>query len=178
MKLKVKEKEEEKWYKDPYAYAIIVMIFMLIYVVVLVLNFTILSETKRTVRNAQTVNQITSLNSSNEMSGRFYLGYGSFGETEYYVYMQKDEKFGGFTKEKVPASETLLVEKNTNPNIVMNYSIVENVEKRPFFDKESKSADSLEYGAFTPIPSSVKYKYIITVPVGTVTEHLTFDPTK
>lgn len=178
MNLKSKEEQEVKFYKDPYFYTLIALLVIVIGLIIYVLNFVVLSDTKRVVRNAQTVNKIASLKGSSELSGRFYLGYGSFGSTDYYVFMQKDDKFGGYTKEKVPASETLIIEKNIEPNIAMNYCIVEKEEKRPFFSKYHKSSDSLEYSSFSiPIPDNVKYKYLITVPVGTVTEKLTFDPT-
>lgn len=175
MKIQVKDKGSKKWL-DPEILLIVLPILGLLIVLIIALNYEVLAEKKHTVRNAQMERKIFSLKSSGESSGRFYLGYGSFEKTDYYVYLQKDEKFNGFTKEKVPVSKTLIVEKDIEPNIVMNYQIIENIEKRPWFRKEYKSIDSVEYDIFTKIPGNVGYKYIITVPPGTVTEKLTFDP--
>jgi len=173
-------KTEKKQASEPLDFLNILLlgatILTCVVAIVCALNYEILADKKHNIRNAQIERKIYSLKSSRELSGNFYLGYGTIGATDYYVYLQKDDKFNGFTKEKVPVSQTLIVEKNVEPNIVMNFQIVEDIETRPFFNKEYKSVDSLFYGIFDEIPKNVKYKYIITVPVGTVTEKLTFDP--
>ncbi|GIJ92805.1 hypothetical protein CAPN002_00230 [Capnocytophaga stomatis] len=124
--------------------------------------------------NCKVEREIYSLKSKSAVKGSFILGTGRIREEDYYFFFSKDEKFGGFVKEKTPARETLLIEKDTIPSIIKNYLVKKVVYKR-FFNTDRVSYDTLEYGLFRK-PSLVGYKYVLIIPKGTITENQSFEP--
>lgn len=119
--------------------------------------------------------KIYSLKSNSQLRGRFVLGTGRIREEDYYFFFSKDEKMDGFIKEKTLARETLLVEKDTVPFVAKNFLIEKRVYKR-FFNSDRIYYDTIQYGFLKKPSSDVGYKYILTVPRGTVTENQVFEP--
>ncbi|MDO4729226.1 MAG: hypothetical protein Q4B43_09545 [Bacteroidota bacterium] len=118
---------------------------------------------------------IYSLKSDSQLRGHFTLGTGRIGQEEYYFFFSKNEKMGGFVKEKIPTRETLLIEKDTIPFIIRNFLVKKKVFTR-LFNSDKVVYDTLEYGFFHQPASDVGYKYILTIPVGTITENQVFEP--
>lgn len=125
--------------------------------------------------NKKVERNIYSLKSNSQISGRFVLGTGKIQEQDYYFFFSKDKNFGGFVKEKILAEETLLVEKDTVPFIVENLLVKKEIRKR-IFNSDVITYDTLSYGFLYEVPSSIKYKYILTIPKGTITENQVFQP--
>lgn len=157
--------------------SIIVSVFALAASIILILSI-FNTDTSIKTRNGKTFNHISSLKGSTEKGGIFYLGFGTISNTDYYIFLKEDHKFNGYTKEKVPTAQTIIIEKDTIPNIQMNFQIEERSIKRTMFGNDETIIDSNEYGTLNRIPKHIKYKYIITVPIGTITQNETFEPLK
>ncbi|AQW92945.1 hypothetical protein [Elizabethkingia anophelis] len=121
---------------------------------------------------------IYSLKGKDQFNGAFFLGTGRINTEEYYVFFSKDEKKGGFFKDKIPVVSTLLVEKDTVPHVVRNYAI-ETTTKETFLNGKKVIIDTIVYSNSLfakPVPKSIGYEYILIVPPGTITENQTYEP--
>lgn len=97
-------------------------------------------------------------------SGLFFAS-GIIGEEMYYVMYIKTHN--GFTLKKIKCSEATVVYTKTTPRIVTKGMTYKNTEHNRFFDYDRFFDDShwIQY----------KIKYIIEVPVGTITNNYTLD---
>lgn len=164
----LKEYEEEIW---TISVSILILAFLFFFLD-LAVGF---GGTKESVKNGKLTYKVFSLKSISETKGRFIIGTGNISNEDYYIFFTKDEQHGGYHKDKVLVEETLLIEKDTIPNIVRNFAITTTVTKKLVFE-DKKRTDSADYSNFfRPIPKNVRYKYYLTVPVGTVTENQTFE---
>ncbi|MEN5132690.1 hypothetical protein [Elizabethkingia anophelis] len=121
---------------------------------------------------------IYSLKSKNHLNGEFFLGTGKINTEEFYVFFSKDENKGGFFKDRIPVSGTLLVEKDTVPHVVRNYAI-ETTTKETFLNGKKVTIDTIVYSNSLfarPVPKSIGYEYILVVPPGTITENQIYEP--
>ncbi|MDV3507023.1 hypothetical protein CMU89_07215 [Elizabethkingia anophelis] len=121
---------------------------------------------------------IYSLKGKDQFNGAFFLGTGRINTEEYYVFFSKDEKKGGFFKDKIPVAGTLLVEKDTVPHVVRNYAI-ETTTKETFLNGKKVIIDTIVYSNSLfarPVPKSIGYEYILIIPPGTITEKQTYEP--
>lgn len=174
--MEIKEKQSEKSIKNLLKLDIalidvlgtVAIIVMLI--VIIEGSYIILNSTKE-IKNKQFSYNIYSLNSSQNNSSIFVLGTDTFKSNDYYYFFIKDKKFNGFRKEKIPVTETLLLEKDTIAHLVKNYYYEKRIAKDLFSeDKVTELKKDYDY-IFYEIPKYVEYKYILVVPIGTVTEN-------
>lgn len=154
--------------------------YLLLIVIILIILTGIVShfygfDKKEEFFNKKVERKIYSLKSDSEIRGRFVLGTGRIREENYYFFFSKDENFEGFVKEKILVKETLLVEKDTTPFMVENLLVKKEIRKR-IFNSDVITYDTLSYGFLYEVPSSIKYKYILTIPKGTITENQVFEP--
>ena len=121
---------------------------------------------------------IYSLKGKDQFNGSFFLGTGKINTEEFYVFFSKDENKGGFFKDRIPVSGTLLVEKDTVPHVVRNYAI-ETTTKETFLNGKKVTIDTIVYSNSLfarPVPKSIGYEYILVVPPGTITENQIYEP--
>ncbi len=128
----------------------------------------------------QTSIPIYSLKPTNRITGDFTLGFGSINNTDYYIFLVK--RNDGFIRREVPINETLIIEKDAHPSIITN-SIVKiryfnringRQEKRDTLDYNSKGNEivqPIKNEIIEPIKKDLGYKYIITIPKGSIMEN-------
>ncbi|UTG66803.1 hypothetical protein J2O02_18225 (plasmid) [Elizabethkingia anophelis] len=152
----------------------IIFIVIISLAVILGIIYFATSNNKVTRENKTLKARIYSLKGQSNIEGSFYLGYGHINTVDYYVFFMKDEKKNGFYKETIPVEKTLLIEKDTVPNVVRNYLLRTELDNNIF--KSKTIIDTIPYSIFNKIPSSIKYEYILTIPKGTITENLKYEP--
>lgn len=119
----------------------------------------------------QSVN-ITSIKSDKSIQGSFVLGTGSVRSVDYYYFFRKDEDFNGFVKSRVPVDESIIVEKDTVPHIV-----VKRILKTTTWLDDRKIWRGYVDTKVSKIPDKIdsKYKYIIFVPKGVITDNVNWE---
>ncbi len=131
--------------------------------------------------NVVTKERMYSLKNREVVKGHFVLGGGRINQKNYYYFFLKDSlKNGtGYIKYRIPADETILVEKDTIPTYIKNSIKKVTTYKYPWgiLGKDSTSIEYQEYSFFSDyeIPEGIKYKYILIVPKGTITENQSWD---
>ena len=87
----------------------------------------------------------------------FILGSGSINQRDYYYFFLKEEKMNGYAKVKIPADETLIIEKDTVPIVKRHYVHSEKI-KRYALKKSDTVIGWNYYGLFNPVPDDLKYE--------------------
>lgn len=141
-----------------------------------IIEYTMEDKDSKKYELLQTSIPIYSLKPTNRITGDFSLGFGSVNNTDYYIFLVK--RNGGFIRREVPVSETLIIEKDTQPSIITN-SIV----RIRYFNRvngRQEKRDTLDYyskgnAIVQPIKKDLGYKYIITVPKGSIIENQVYE---
>lgn len=149
-------------------------IILLIFLTLVAMIYFTEEKDKRTELIQKSV-PIYSMKPANKVTGDFSLGFGRIDNTDYYLFLEK--KNGGFIRKQVPVNETLILEKDTYPSITTN-SIV-NIYYANTLRGKKEVRDTLDYsckldefrGVVLPIKKDLGYKYIITIPKGSIMEN-------
>ncbi len=163
-------------------------------VLVCIISFFLVPQKNDKFYNIVHKEKMYSIKNSNEINGtvngNFVLGIGSVNgniktENYYYFFLEQSNPIGykGFIKHKVPASKTLLVEKDTIPTYIENKVLqiqtktyLFDLFEKPQIEEKKYSYSSIE-AKFKgiKIPEAEKYEYILIIPKGTVTEKQVWD---
>lgn len=158
------------------------LLFFLTFPIVFTMFITHFLE-ERDMRKSEIVSSsvnIYSMKPKSRISGEFVLGFGRIEEKDYYIYLVKHN--GGFIRQQVPTEQTLVVESDEHPkltiNEIVNTKYMQQYDGQKRFLKEYKHTLKYEdkHKAYVkPIKNDRGYKYIISIPKGSITENKVYE---
>lgn len=149
-----------------------IILLIIIFLIGIIHGF---KDTIVTKKNYYVMSEVISLKSKSNVDGLFILGSGIINQVDYYYFLEKDTTYNGYVKKKIPSSNTLIIEKDTTPNLKINYSWKQEITRYPFILDPDTTETSKWYSLFNPIPEEVKYEYILTIPPGSITQNIKWE---